>query len=195
MVWSRAAAVVTALVVLGATGCSGNETPSAGRTPGPSPTESAGTTTLPRPEPERAPRPPEARIGPLGQKAFARHVIDAWGYALRTNDAAPVLDLSPAKAPCQGCASLARELRKRKQQGFHVEFTGAKVKKLTVKVVDGVATAEATVSIPTSRTVNDDGLVLEENPAIRQAGFEVRMRYVKPSYRLVSFTVDAGRRR
>jgi hypothetical protein len=132
---------------------------------------------------------PKARRGPVGQRAFARYVIGAWGYALRTNDSGPLLSLSPRKQPCEGCASLARELTNRDKQGWYVDFSGADVTRLSLVERAGLTIVNATVDIPQSNSFNDDGSYRSSNPAHPDSGFQVRMKLVKKKYQLLSFTV------
>jgi Family of unknown function (DUF6318) len=132
---------------------------------------------------------PKARSGPVGQRVFARYVIAAWGYALRTNDSGPLLALSPTKKPCEGCASLARELTKRVKQGWYVDFADADVTRISLTNRAGIAIANATVDIPGSNSFNDDGSYRSSSPAHPHSGFQVQMKLVKKKYQLVSFTV------
>ncbi len=186
----------TALVLaLGVSGCSGDsDDPSASD---PSPSESASSTTpsatpttSATPEP-KLPKPPAAKDTQAGRQAFAEFVIERWGYALLTNDAGAVTDLSPKAAPCQGCPELEAELAKRKKQRWYVDFPGAKVRKVTVAPGDlpGVQVATATIDVPASESYFKDGELRNENEARKGATFEVRMRLDGKRFVLLAFRV------
>ena len=151
---------------------------------GPSSAPSAPTATdAPPPAPRPAP-------GPAGQRAFARHVMDLWGYALRTNDAAPLRELGGTKA-CGGCAALSTELARREKQGWVVDFAGLDVRSVAVAKPRGAErVARARVDIPASDSYNTDGSFRNTSPAHAGSTFVVRMRYADKRYRLVSFTVS-----
>jgi hypothetical protein len=195
-------AVATALLALGAsvTGCSGggDEAEQALRsspTPSPSALEPSPSTS-PSPSAEAPPAAPSAAKGPAGEKVFARHVMDLWGYALRTNDARPLLAASVAGKSCGGCKPLAADLARRKQQGWSVDFSGVTVHGITVprkQPKKGPVSATATVDIPESDSFNDDGSYRNTNPAHAGVPFTVRMIYTMRGYRLVSFTVGSPR--
>jgi len=191
-----AAALVTAVVLLvsGCNGGSGDEAgdkPRAGGSVSPSTSPSAASTT--RSSAEVAPTPPPARRGRNGERAFARYVMKVWGFTLRTDDPRPLTRLSPRGSPCRGCPDLARELRKRRTQGWAVRFPGVVVRSIKVTGTHAKAAKEADavaeVDIPRSDTYNADGSFRNTNPAHPHARFEVRMRYTSTGYRLLSFTV------
>src|SRR5690242_19622819 len=107
--------LVVVLALTGLTGCSDDsskasgtpsKTPtSAASSPSGSPSGSPSATGAPTP---RRPTPPAFAPGDKGQKAFAEYVVTSWGYALSTNDATAVTDLSPSKKEqCRGCEDLA----------------------------------------------------------------------------------------
>ena len=82
--WSAVVPVVASVALL--SGCSGGS-PAAGENPSGSPSGgSASVSPSPVPSVEPAPSAPAAARGrtPAGQRAFARHVMDLWAYALRT---------------------------------------------------------------------------------------------------------------
>lgn len=191
MSWLRVAALVTAGIALTASGCSGGDQkpPAASATRSASPSTTPAPTAEPSPSPESLPSAPKARRGAAGEKAFAQYVIDAWGYALRTNDAGPLLSLSSRKKPCEGCRLLESELEKRKKNGWYVDFAGAHVSRLTLTSKAGVIVANAVIDISESNSYNDDGSYRSTNPAHPRGTFQVRMRLVKKEYQLVSFTV------
>lgn len=192
------AATAALLVAASVGGCSGDAdeaqasdtTPSASATgstsPSPSPTDSASVA----PEP-RLPRRPAALSFAAGREAFAEFVIARWGYALQTNDATALTDLSPTSAPCEGCAELRAELRTRKQDGWYVDFPGAKIVELQVEPgeLPGVQVANATINVPASESYFDDGELRNENAAHKGASFEVRMRLDGNHYVLLAFRV------
>ncbi len=137
------------------------------------------------------PRPPKARNTPDGRKAFTEFVIERWGYALTTNDAGAMSDLSAKGSTCQGCKELGKELAQRRKEGWNVDFPGAAVDRITVKPAGAPATYEATavIDIPASRSYFEDGTYRNENEAFKDAKFVVAMRYTKTRYTLVSFRV------
>lgn len=178
-------------------GCSsGSVTPSARNTPSTSattraaPSPSSSRSPSPAPTVERPPAAPRPVPGRAGQRAFARHVMDLWGYALRTNDVKPLAALGAGKKACAGCAALGRELAQRRRQGWTVDFPGVDVRKLTVANQGDVRVARAKVDIAESDSFNADGSFRNTNPAHAGATFVVQMRFVSKRYRLVSFTVS-----
>jgi hypothetical protein len=195
-------AVASVLLVLAAAtaGCSANgddAKQALRRSPTPSPSAlEPSPSTSPAPTAEVPPAAPAAAKGPTGEKIFARHVMDLWGYALRTNDVGPLVAASLSGKPCDGCRTLAADLAKRKQQGWSVDFSGVKVHSVTVpkkQPKKGPVTATATVDIPESDSFNDDGSYRNTNPAHAGVRFTVRMTYTPKGYRLVSFTVGSPR--
>jgi hypothetical protein len=183
---SLAAALVAGLVLAGcSSGSDGSSTAD---------TQSPATSSLARPSAsattEAPPRAPRPAPGPAGQKAFARHVMDLWSYALRTNDARPLTSLG-GRPSCGGCASLSRELARRERQGWVVDFAGLDVHTVALATAQGrVRVARVSVTIPASDSYNTDGTFRNTNPAHAGATFVVRMRYADKRYRLVSFTVS-----
>jgi len=195
-------AVATTVLVLAASvaGCSsdGDAAKQALRkSPSPSPSAlEPSPSTSPSASAEVPPAAPAAAKGAAGEKTFARHVMDLWGYALRTNDARPLVAASVGGRPCVGCKPLAADLAKRKQQGWTVDFSGVKVHTIAVpkkQPKKGAVTATAVVDIPESDSFNSDGSYRNTNPAHAGVKFVVRMTYTKKGYRLVSFTVGSPR--
>ena len=171
------------------TGCSPGSDASSSSGSSPSSTASTSPSTGSSSAAETPPPAPRPAPGPAGQKAFARHVVDLWGYALRTNDAAPLTALGGPKA-CGGCVRLSRELAVRKRQGWAVDLTGVDVRRVVVARSRGdVRVARATLDIPASDAFFTDGRFRSTNRAHPGAAFVVRMRYADKRYRLVSFTV------
>ena len=161
-----------------------SQTPSGSSTPSPSPT----TDSTPEP---KLPKAPAAKDTEAGRQAFAEFVVERWGYALRTNDASALSDLSPRSGPCQGCKELESELKKRKKQGWYVDFPGARVGKVAVVAGDepGVHVATATINVPASESYFEDGELRNENEARKGAQFEVRMRLDGKRFVLLAFRV------
>jgi hypothetical protein len=161
--------------------------PSSSSTPSPSP--SSTPTTRPKPD---LPEPPPAKDTDAGREAFAEFVVARWGYALATNDATALTDLSPKSGPCGGCPELEAELKKRKKEGWYVDFPGAKVVKLEVTPGDDPESyvAVATINVPASTSYFKDGEVRNENEAHKGSSFEVRMRLDGKSYVLLAFRVS-----
>ena len=195
----RCVAATALLLAASVAGCSGGSPePSAAE---PTPTESASASdsaspapspsVTPTPEPE-LPKAPVAKATPAGREAFAEFVVERWGYALRTNDASALTELSPKAAPCRGCAALATELKKREKQGWYVDFPGAKVVKVDVAPGEepGVQVATAKIDVPASQSLFEDGEVRNENDARKGAAFEVRMRLDGKRYVLLAFRVS-----
>lgn len=184
-------AVVSALAaVVLLSGCSGGPQ-AAGDDPSASP--SGGSTSAspsPVPSVEPAPSAPAAARSrkPAGQRAFARHVMDLWAYALRTNDPKPLAAARLGKPPCGGCAPLAKELASRRTQGWSVDFPGLTVRSLALSSQGSDRVARARVDVPASDSYNDDGTFRNTSPAHKGATFLVQMRYVKSRWRLVSFS-------
>ncbi len=115
--------------------------------------------------------------------------MDAWGYALSTNDARPMLRLGPAGKPCGGCPRLRAELRQRAEQGWYVDFPGAEVRRNEVTTVSLGSTARMTVAIPESESYNGDGSYRSTNPAHPRTSFDVRMRFTDTGFQLLAFRV------
>jgi hypothetical protein len=192
-----AATVTAALVAATLAGCTGSSgtpdalpvTASSGSSPstGSSPSSTATPSESPAPE---APSPPKARKGPRGQQAFARFVMDAWSWSLRSNDATPLLDVSTSrKQPCDGCGSLDRELDARAKAGWYVDFPGLTVGRTRLRHVGDSVVATSKVAIPESDSFQADGSYRSTSPAHDDATFTVTMRRAKGGYRLVSFAV------
>ena len=113
-----------------------------------------------------------------------------WGYGLRTNDAKPLVALSPPKKPCEGCKAFAKSLKQRHHQGWSVDFPGLKVHKITASKVGDNAYVRAVVDIPESDSYNSDGSYRNTSKQHNGAIFEVLMHFKKKHYRLLAFTVS-----
>ena len=114
--------------------------------------------------------------------------MDLWAYALRTNDASPLAATGLGRKPCGGCAPLAKELAKRRTQGWTVDFPGLAVRHVALSSLGGDRVARARVDVPASDSYNDDGTFRNTSPAHSGATFLVQMRLVKKQWRLVSFS-------
>ena len=121
--------------------------------------------------------------------AFAHHVVATWSYALSSNDAQPLLDLSPAKRPCAGCAALGDELKSRRADGWHVDLPGVDIGSTKLSGVRAEPVATMKISIPESASYRDDGSYRNTSPAHPDGTFTVEMRFVKGAFRLLSFSV------
>ena len=168
--------------------------PSSSLTPTPSATPSESVTESPDPEP---PEEPPAKNNPVSRRAFARFVVDTWGYALTTNKAEALTGLSPGKQPCRGCRDFEKELSTRERQGWYVDFPGARVKDVELSPGSGPdeVVAAVKIDIPESASYFEDGSFRNDNQARKNATFEVLMRFDegakqrKASYSLLAFTV------
>ncbi|HEX6248125.1 MAG TPA: hypothetical protein VFZ64_09670 [Nocardioidaceae bacterium] len=136
--------------------------------------------------PVEVPEPPQGRNDRRGRRAFGEYVLQAWIHALNTNDPQALLDAG-GRRPCQGCSPLARELRKRDRQGWHVVLDGVQVSRTrdTADGRRGVVTLR--VTIPESHSYHDDGSYRSTNPAHPRSTFEVEMRHTGRGFELVSF--------
>ena len=116
------------------------------------------------------PRAPKARNSVEGRKAFTEFVVERWGYALATNEATALSDLSAKGSTCRGCKELEKELGKRRKQGWAVDFPGASVDKVTVKGAGAPATFEATavIDIPASRSYFEDGTLPQRERGVQE---------------------------
>ncbi len=177
--------------------CSGAEEPQASPSPtaspsgsaSSSPASSAGTSASPAVEAAPAPRPPRATDDRRGREAFARYVLQAWIYALNTNDPAALLDIS-GRRPCGGCAGLADELERRSKEGWYVELEGVEVSEVEVTARGRDSRAVMSVSVPASTTRNEDGSFRSSNPAHPRSTFEVEMVHTGKAFRLVGFSLS-----
>ncbi len=190
------APLLTVAVLLGVgvlAGCSGNEAPSdpseapeadqrrssprsrrsrrtgrARRSPAAS--EASEETSESAAETLALPRAPKARDSVEGRKAFTGFVVKRWGYALATNKATALSDLSAKGSTCRGCKELEKELDKRRKQGWAVDFPGASVDRITVKGAGTPATFEATaiIDIPASRSFFEDGTVPQRQRGVQE---------------------------
>ena len=168
-------------------------TPSQTPTPSRTPSTSATPSPSPTPSPE-APTRPAFAPGDKGRRAFASYVVASWGYALATNDATAVTDLSPSrKEQCRGCKELRAELQRRAKEGWHVAFPGAKVRRTQLDTRDDRILATTTADIPASQSYFDDGTFRNDNEAHRGAKFLIDLGIAgegrKRRYVLLAFSV------
>lgn len=146
-------------------------------------TSAVGTReAVPVPDP---PRPTDDRAGRV---AFARYVLQGWVYALNSNDAQPLLDVS-GDEPCDGCAELADELGERAEEGWYVALADVRVSGAEATSEDGVARVVLSVAVPESDTFHRDGSFRSRNPAHPRSSFEVAMTHDGKRFRLLSFSL------
>jgi len=134
------------------------------------------------------PRPPRGRDDRAGRVAFAEYVLQAWIYALNTNDPDPLLSAS-GRQPCTGCRALARELGAREKDGWYVELSGVRVSSRKVTASGRSARALLSVSLPESTSYNTDGSFRSSNPAHPRSTFAVEMTHTRRGFRLDSFSL------
>ena len=156
-----------------------------------SPTSSPSATATASPE---RPTEPAFAPGEKGQEAFAEYVVASWGYALATNDATALTGLSPSrKEQCRGCKELATELRSRADEGWHVEFPGATVRRTTLSREGERILATTVADIPASQSYFDDGTFRNDNEAHAGARFLIDLRIdgegKKRHYVLLAFSL------
>lgn len=190
-----AGCLIAVAICLAVAGCAGDnngssEQPRTSPSPSPSTSESVAPseieTTTPEPSAPPLPDPVDSRAG---RKVFAEHVLAVWSYAIGSNDATPLVALSPKKSPCDGCPQLQTELDRRSAEGWFVDFPGARVTSAEVSGNRAASVARLAISIPESQAFNADGSFRSSSPAHPDATFEVRMRLVRGDYQLLSFTV------
>ena len=183
-----ASVVVPALAIVLLAGCSGGE-PSAAPSRKPEPGAAAAASAS---SSSTVPAPPATPAFPrttAGRRAFAGHVMELWGYGLRTDQSRPLVAMSAPGRPCRGCAAFARTLAQRRDQGWTVDFPGLVVRR-TVERRDGKEVVlRSTVDVPRSDSYNADGSYRSTSPAHSGRTFEVRVREVKGRYRLVAFSL------
>ena len=154
-------------------------------TESPSPSASPGDDELP-------PKPPKASDTKEARTAFVEFVVESWGFALRHNDPAPVVGLSPSrKQPCLGCADLQAELAERRKQGWYVDFPGAEVGriKLGPGPEPGTFAAAASIDIPATLSFFDDGSVRNTSEEHPNASFELLARRDGKKFTLLGFRI------
>jgi hypothetical protein len=194
---TSASVVAVVMTMAALTACSGesddSEEPEASDTASASPTASpsASPSSVASPEP-KLPKAPPAKDTEAGQEAFAEFVIARWSYALQTNDASALTELSPESGPCGGCPELEAELKKRKKEGWYVDFPGAKIVKLQVApgAEPTAHVATATINVPASESYFKNGELRNENAAHKGSTFEVQMRLDGKRYSLLAFRVS-----
>jgi len=190
---------VSLLCAAALTSCGGDDEPAAEPSPTPAvtstPTPTATETPTTAPEVE-APEVPAFSKGTDGQQAFAEYVVQSWAYALSTNNATPLADVSAGKKPCQGCTELVEELDARESDGWSVYPFEVTVNR--VKLIQSAlgTTARVTFDVPETRSFFDDGSFRNSTPATSDAVFTVSMRVegekAQRAYRLIGFTIDQG---
>ena len=190
----RAIAATCLALGLLVTGCNGTGEPASGPSPSAkaSPRPSAATTSevsaTHAASPSPVPDPPPATGGRKASVAFAKYVLQGWIYALNTNDPSPLLDVSGPK-PCEGCAGLAKELAKRKKEGWYVVLEGVRASTARSRTDGRRSTVTLSVDVPASSTYNTDGSFRSTNPAHPHASFAVEMTRTGNDFRLDSFSL------
>jgi hypothetical protein len=181
-----AAALICAALAL--TGCGGDETPTSRPTP-----TTATRTPTPTPTPTvpviEKPSLPPATKGPKGQEAFATYVVEGWTYALATNDASILTDVSAGKKPCLGCRELEAELATRASAGWSVYPFDVTIDKVKLSQSNLGTNARIRFDVPETKSFFDDGSLRNTNPAHPNSIFTVSMRLGKTAYELIGFTV------
>lgn len=165
------------------------QTPVAAATPTPTPTQTGPPERSAPSLPTGAERLEDDRAG---RAAFAEHVVEAWAYAIATNDPGPLLALSPRAQPCEGCRPLARELEQRSEEGWFVALD-------QVFVTDVAAPRRAaprspvrvtvTLDIPATYALNDDRTFRSTNPSHDGATFEVEMAWRRGGFVLLAYSL------
>jgi len=150
-----------------------------------SPAASSSPTASSAP-PVAVPRPPRGRNDRAGRVGFAEYVLQAWIYALNTNDPEPLVSAG-GRRTCAGCRQLARELRTREQEGWYVELSGVRVSSRKVDASGRSARVTLSVSLPESTSYHDDGSFRSTNPAHPRSTFAVEMTRTGRGFRLDSF--------
>lgn len=192
-------AVATGCLVIGllAAACTSDADPQAS----PSPTPSATASGLPSPSgvepaetsptatPVVVPRPPRGGNDRAGRVAFAEYVLQAWIYALNTNDPEPLVSAGGSRV-CTGCRQLARELRTRDEAGWYVDLSGVRVSSRRIQASGRTARVVLSVSLPESTSYNDDGSFRGTNPAHPRSTFAVEMTRTARGFRLDSFSLS-----
>jgi hypothetical protein len=134
------------------------------------------------------PEPPPGTNDRQGRTAFAEYVLEAWIYALNTNDPKPLLSVSGHR-PCDGCRDLVAELAKRKEHGWHVALQGVRVASTRISQSGSTSRAVLSVEIPASSSYNEDGTFRAINPAHPESRFTVQMTHTGGRFRLDSFSL------
>ena len=190
----RAFAAALLTMSLLATGCSADPEPGASDD-SPSVSPSPSVTPAPEASPTRAavqdpavPNPPRGRNDRRGREAFAEYVLQAWIYALNTNDPQPLVDVSGAE-PCGGCRQLQSELEDRAEEGWYVALEGVRVASTRVPTSGRTSRVLMSVNLPESDTFYDDGRFRSTNPAHPRSTFEVEMTYTGKRFRLDAFSL------
>jgi hypothetical protein len=141
---------------------------------------------------ERPPKPPRAADTKEARTAFVEFVVESWGFALRHNDPAPVVGLSPSrKQPCLGCADLQAELAERRKQGWYVDFPGADIGRITFGPgpEPGTFAAAAAIDIPATLSYFDDGSVRNTSEEHPNSSFELLARRDGKEFTLLGFRI------
>lgn len=139
--------------------------------------------------PPAIPAPPRGEDDRRGRRAFGEYALQAWIHALNTNDPGALMDAG-GRRPCEGCRTLARELRRRDRQGWHVVLDDVRVSRTSVSEEGGRTRVTMRVSIPESHSYHDDGTYRSTNPAHPRSTFEVEIRHTGRRFELLSFALS-----
>lgn len=169
--------MAAAALVLGA--CAGGDDDEAAADPSESPSASSASTsdfsptpTVTEPPTAEMPRKPDFAGSAAGKRAYVKYIVEGWVYALNTNDPSVLLDES-GKKPCRGCGSLRKELAERKKEGWYVQLSGVKVRKVSFRRDEGREVATAVVDVPASQSFFKDGTFRNDSQAHRGAKFVI----------------------
>jgi len=146
------------------------------------------------PEPDsardRGADPPSGHEERAGQEAFATYVVEAWAYALATNDGSLLTDVSAGRKPCQGCKELETELAQRTKDGWSVYPFDVTIDKIKLVRSRLGTTARVRFDVPETRSFFDDGSLRNTSPAHVGATFTVSLRLEKKEYQLLGFAIS-----
>jgi len=171
--------------------CSDDGRPAAKPTPTP-PTATPTPTGTPSPTVPVIEKPtlPPATNGAKGQEAFATYVVEAWAYALASNDVSVLTDVSAGRKPCQGCKELAAELAERTKDGWSVYPFDVTIDRVRLIQSELGTTARVRFDVPETKSLFDDGSLRNTSPAHPDATFSVSLRLERKTYQLIRFTIS-----
>lgn len=135
------------------------------------------------------PDPPRGPDTPAGRRQFARYVLQAWVYALGTNDPEPLTSVG-RQDRCGGCRALEKELAKRAEQRWSVALPGVAVSDSRQSRTRGSTRVTLEVDIPAGTTRFDDGRFRSSTPAHPGTRFVVEVGRARNRFVLVSFGVS-----
>lgn len=182
------------LVALVLAGCTGGATPTGAPASGTSGPSSSGTSDAATPDQAATtgtagvPTPPSGPDTPAGRRAFARYVLQAWVYALGSNDAGPLVSAG-RRGRCGGCAALERELSRRADRGWSVALPAVAVRGSSQRRGGRTTSVTLDVDIPAGSTRFDDGRFRSSTPAHPGTRFVVEVARTPERFVLVSYGV------